>query len=153
MNLPSHLFVASSGELFDTRAANWAANPLRANYIGAHNTIATVADLKAALRHGSTTGLGGYPLYFLTSDGDSLCFDCVRREFRQIADSIRAGARDGWNVVACEINYEESDMQCSHCGESIPCAYGAEEDCRTCAEAIETRVIPCDECGHMDGVE
>lgn len=24
------------------------------------------------------------------------------------------------------------------------------EECRTCAEAIETRALPCDECGHVD---
>lgn len=25
------------------------------------------------------------------------------------------------------------------------------EDCETCASSIETRNMPCDECGHMDG--
>lgn len=85
--------------------------------------IETVSALKTILRHGPYAWPGGYPIYFITNDGEALSFDAVREEFQQVIYSIRHGLRDGWRVVAWDINYEDRDLICSHTNESIECAY------------------------------
>ena len=123
-NLPNHLFVSSfDGALYDTRIKNWPSQPpLRANYSAGHNNIDTIADLKAALRHGKRTQIGLYPLYFIASDGEALSFDAVRTELRNVMDSIATRSNNGWRVVACDINYEDDDLFCAHTNKKIECA-------------------------------
>jgi hypothetical protein len=124
-NLAEYFFVSDcDGALHDTRVDDWSSKPIRANYKRHHRTIETVADLKATLRAGSFAWPGGYPLFFITSDGAALSFYTARTQFRHIADSIATGSNDGWRIVACEINYEDSDLQCDHTGNRIASAYG-----------------------------
>lgn len=101
--------------------------PFRTNYKRHHKEIQTVADCKATIRAGEYAWPGGYPLFLLTSDGCPLCFDCAREEFSQIAYAIKYKLNDGWRIVGCDINYEEKDMLCGHCGERIESAYGDDE--------------------------
>jgi hypothetical protein len=126
-NLPEHLFLSDDGNLYDTRDIDWAKKPLRAGYRGAGREINTVAEFKAALRNGKTTDLGGYPLYFITGDGEALSFEAARENFRQIVDSIANGHRDGWRIVAQDINYEDEALFCAHTGKRIASAYGEDE--------------------------
>lgn len=125
MKLPEHLFVSSvDGALFDTRAANWSAKPLRADYQRTHSDISNTLQLRATLRAGAYAWPGGYPLYFITSDGEALSFDAVRAEYAQVSRAIRDKSNDGWRVVACEINYEDAELICAHSGNRIESAYG-----------------------------
>lgn len=120
-----HFFVNSSdGALHDTREPNWHNKPLRPNYQRTHRNIRSVADFKATLRNGRFAWPGGYPVYLIYSDGAALCFDCAAKETRNIMPSIQSKARDDWRVVACDINYENPDLYCEHCGEQIESAYG-----------------------------
>jgi hypothetical protein len=128
MPLPSHLFRSADGALFDTRAEGWSRVPLRDKYEYHHNRIDTVAELKATLRAGAYAWPGGYPLYFICDDGAALSFDSVKENLPQVIYAIRHGLRDGWRVVACEINWEDNDLTCEHSGKPIPAAYGAEEE-------------------------
>ena len=125
---PNHLFRCDDGALYDTRDPDWSRKPpLRPVFYGSKRTIETTHDLKAALRAGRYTDLGGYPLYFVASDGAALSFESVRSELWQVLDSIRNGHNDGWRVVGVEINYEDSELYCDHSGERIESAY-AEPD-------------------------
>lgn len=130
MTLRSHLFVSSSdGGLYDTRIADWSGKPpLRANYQRTHSSIATVADLKATLRNGGYAWPGGYPLFFVTSDGGALSFEAVRAELATIMDSIANNHCDGWRVVAVDTNWEDSTLMCDHTNKRIPSAYGDDDD-------------------------
>lgn len=122
--MTNHLFVADSGEMFDTRITNWACTPLRANYRRTHHNIATVEDLKATLRNGAYAWPGGYPLYFITADGAALSFATVRAEFRLIAEAVASNnKRGGWRVIACDVNWEDADLRCEHSGEPIEAAH------------------------------
>lgn len=67
---------------------------------------------------------GGYPTYFITRDGAALCHKCGTKEAPRIITSIRDNDRDGWNVAACVINYEDTDLYCDHCNQQIESAYG-----------------------------
>ncbi len=121
-----HFMIGDSdGALYDTRGESWSSDkPLRPNYRYHHRAIESVADLKATIRAGAYAWPGGYTLFFVTHDCAALCFKCARAEFRNILDSIATDTRDGWRVVGCDVNYEDSDLMCDHCSESIESAYG-----------------------------
>jgi hypothetical protein len=64
---------------------------------------------------------GGYPLFAITHDCGALCKTCCRSERSSIGTTT---GTDGWGVVALEINWEDSDLYCDHCGNRIESAYG-----------------------------
>lgn len=73
---------------------------------------------------------GGYPLFYVFADGGCICPDCVNREIDDI-DAANRGERrcnshGGWAVDAVDVNYEDADLVCDHCGERIPSAYADE---------------------------
>lgn len=127
---PYYFVSESDGALYDTRVENWSHNPpLRKNYARHHSEIESVADMKATLRAGKFTFPGCYELFFITSDGGALCFDCAKENYHQIADSIRGHHSDGWRVVACDIaDLYESGLTCDHCNKTLCEAYADEEE-------------------------
>jgi hypothetical protein len=66
---------------------------------------------------------GGYPMFIVMADGEALCMDCARVEYRQIARASRYNLRDCWQPAGVDINYEDSELCCCHCGERIESAY------------------------------
>jgi hypothetical protein len=96
---------------------------------GYARSIDSVADLKATLRAGRFTSVGGYPLFFITADNSVLSFESVRDNFRECIDAWESFPRwgklnDDWRVVACDVNYEDESLYCDHSGEKIESAYG-----------------------------
>jgi hypothetical protein len=68
---------------------------------------------------------GGYPMFAVCSDGGALCHRCCKTELRSIGATY---GRDGWAIVGLDVNWEDPDLYCDHCGERIESAY-AEPDC------------------------
>lgn len=66
---------------------------------------------------------GGYPVFYLTFDGATICPSCTNKELAQILESTLDDARDGWNVAGAEVNWENTSMYCDHCGSRIASAY------------------------------
>ena len=58
---------------------------------------------------------GGYPLYIVMEDGEALCVECGKKEYRLLAE--------GWRPEAPDINWEDPDLYCCHCHERIESAY------------------------------
>lgn len=125
----AHFFLASDdGALFDTRRPAWSTNPpIRPVYSRTFAEVTNTIELRATLRAGGFAWPGGYPLHFVTSDGECLSFESVRAEYRQVSAAIREHSRDGWRVVACEVNWEDADMTCAHSSLPIESAYGESE--------------------------
>ena len=48
----------------------------------------------------------------------------MRENLRSVLDSIRTKCDDGWRVVACEVNYEDTELYDDHTGRKIESAYG-----------------------------
>jgi hypothetical protein len=86
--------------------------------------INTAHDFRRAIRNGAYAWPGGYPLYFITSDGAALSFDAAKAERRNILQSIAHRSNDGWRVIGADVNWEDQDLTCDHTGERIPSAYG-----------------------------
>lgn len=89
--------------------------------------INSISDFRAAMRNGAYAWPGGYPLYFVTSDGAALSFDAVKAERRNILDSIAHRLSDGWCVIGMDINWEDASLYCDHTGKRIESAYAEEE--------------------------
>lgn len=68
---------------------------------------------------------GGYTLFGITSDGGSLCVDCMRKEFRSIVWSRLNDVSDGWKVIGIDsadnleskefIEENENEYSMHHC--------------------------------------
>lgn len=88
-----------------------------------HRKIDSVRDLLETLKAGPYAWPGGYPLYFITHDGDTLSFDGVKDY--GIPESCR-DIRDEWfcRIVACDVNWEDPYMICAQTNEPIESAYG-----------------------------
>lgn len=89
--------------------------------------VNTTKDLKTALRNGQWAWPGGYPLYFITSDGAALSFEAVRENFRLCLIETKYGNCGGWQIVGCDVNWEDDSLYCDHTGKRIESAYGDDE--------------------------
>lgn len=85
--------------------------------------INSISDFRKAMRNGPYAWPGGYPLYFITSDGAALSFRTAKQERRCILEALKDRNNSGWRVVGIDINYEDSDLFCDHSGERIESAY------------------------------
>jgi hypothetical protein len=126
--MQDHLFISDmDGALYDTRDSEWSSRPLRPVFSKTCRDITNAAELKATLRAGQWAWPGGYPMFFITSDGGALSFKTVREEYRLVLDSVMYKHDDGWRVTAVDINWEDEDLFDCHTSERIESAYGEEE--------------------------
>lgn len=96
--------------------------------------VKTISDFRRAYRAGPYAWPGGYPTFWITSDGEALSWAAVKAERRQILGAIHDRDNSGWRVVAVEINYEDPALYCAHTGDRIESAY-AEDEAKAEAEA------------------
>lgn len=83
----------------------------------------TVSDFDKALQDGPYAWPGGYPRYFICNDGEALSFKAAQENAELIRCAIANNSRDGWQVVACDVNWEDEELQCAHSNARIECAY------------------------------
>lgn len=88
--------------------------------------INTVQDFGKALKQGPYAWPGGYPIFFLTSDGGALAFGTAWEERQQIARAIIEQDNSGWRVVGSDVNWEDGELLDDHTGERIESAYAEE---------------------------
>lgn len=91
-----------------------------------HQQIRTPCQFLETLKAGPYAWPGGYPLYFITSDGEPLSFAAARSNALLIARAIKSNDSGGWRVVACEVNWEDETLSCCHSNQPIESAYGAD---------------------------
>ena len=90
--------------------------------------LATLLEIKRELRSGSYAWPGGYPKYFLMSDGEAMSFEAVRQEWKQVvAAHMNSDRRSDWFIVGVDINCEDDNLLCSHTNARIESAYGEPE--------------------------
>lgn len=86
--------------------------------------INNTKELKQALRNGPYAWPGGYNTYFIADDGEALCHECVKDNFKQVLTAVKDQDAGDWHLVAIDINYEDDNLYCAHCGVEIESAYG-----------------------------
>lgn len=88
-----------------------------------------LSDIKRNLRNGKYAWPGGYPMYFVASDGMPLSFESVKENFNQICRAhISGDTRSEWYLAGVEINWEDSDLRCIHSDTRIESAYCEDEE-------------------------
>lgn len=129
MPLPNHLFVSSSGDLFDTRKSNWSANPLRKGYACTKREIQSGADLRATLRAGASTFPGCYTIALYTQDGELVSINGLlsdRGALYQALYDVRT--RQHGRIVGADMYLEGPTIECAYTGAPIESAYGDPEE-------------------------
>jgi hypothetical protein len=87
--------------------------------------IESVGDFRKAIRSGPYAWPGGYPVYFITADGEALSFSAAKAERRNILEAIAfKDINSGWMICGADINWESNDLFCGHTGKQIESAYG-----------------------------
>jgi ribosome maturation protein Sdo1 len=103
--------------------------PFREGHRAHVRDITSTADVRAALRAGKHSTVGGYATAFYTSDGGTLCHDCVRKEYRQISAAIRHKLSDGWRVVNLDAECNtDAGATCDHCNAEIWAGFESDSD-------------------------
>jgi hypothetical protein len=92
----------------------------------------------AALAAGPWAWPGGYPMYFVMADGETLSFKAAEENKAEIesaiededsnAQSHRYKLDPQWLPVGVDINWEDDALFCAHTNEQIPSAYGDDEE-------------------------
>lgn len=85
--------------------------------------INNLDTLKMVLRNGPYAWPGGYPLYLLDVEGDCYHLECVRRIFRHVVIDTKRG-KGGFIMTNVEVNWEDTNLVCYSCHNSIDSAYG-----------------------------
>ena len=84
----------------------------------------TVSDFRRELKTGPYAWPGGYPRFFLLSDGEALSFKDAKANARLVMEAIRDRDNSGWRVVGVDVNWEDDNLFSAHSGEKIESAYG-----------------------------
>jgi len=87
----------------------------------------SVSDFRREMRYGKWAWPGGYPRYFIMSDGDTLSFEAAKANIKQIVQAISNHDGSGWRIVAVDINWEDPQLFCCDSGERIESAYAEDE--------------------------
>lgn len=74
-----------------------------------------------SVRTGKYTSVESYPKFWLTSENDVICFDCIKANCLDIGRAIRRGLFG--RIVACDINWEDPNLYCDECSVDIESAY------------------------------
>lgn len=108
-----NLFLSENGDLYTNE--NW--HVVRESYQKTFSRIDTNLKLRATIRAGSVAWHGCYPMFLYFADGDACCFKCARAEYKIFRNEITGAA----------VNWEDTEMYCSHCNNKIDSAYGETE--------------------------
>lgn len=87
----------------------------------------TIREFLASLREGPYSSVGSYPKFWLASDGETLSYAACMANCGRIARAIRDRLNDGWRVIACDANWEDTAMFCADTGERIESAYAEDK--------------------------
>jgi hypothetical protein len=75
---------------------------------------------------------GGYPKVLIMADGEPMCSQCARRDYKLISHATRHGlTQDQWTAIGVDIYWEGPPLQCCNWGDCqnvIESAYGEVSD-------------------------
>lgn len=91
--------------------------------------IKTISDFRKAVRMGPYAWPGGYPVYWIMADGESVAFSVAKAERRNMLEALAHPEKnfDDWRPVALDINWEDGNLICAHTNQRIESAYAEPE--------------------------
>ena len=83
----------------------------------------TAKQFISDLNYGCYAWPGGYPRYFVCSDGESLSFVSAQQNRELIVEAIEScDNTGGWCIIGCDINWDDPNLYCADLGLRIPSA-------------------------------
>jgi hypothetical protein len=68
---------------------------------------------------------GGYSKVLVMSDGESMCAQCVKENYKLILRATRDNdSRSGWAALYEAVHWEGAPLQCANCNQDMPSEYG-----------------------------
>lgn len=68
---------------------------------------------------------GGYAKLLVMHDGEFLCADCTKENYRLILRATKDRDRySGWQAIGTDIYWEGSPTYCAHCNKELLSEYG-----------------------------
>lgn len=70
---------------------------------------------------------GGYAYVFIAGDGQMICHDCIKTNWREVVGATALAPEYGdreWQIVAVDVHWEGPAISCAHCNKPIPSEYG-----------------------------
>jgi len=67
-------------------------------------------------------------MFMVMTDGACLCKSCAQENRKQIFRSTGENDRDGWAAAGVDVNWEDAELYCDHCGDRIESAYAEPEN-------------------------
>ena len=67
---------------------------------------------------------GGYTKMMAMADGETLCADCVKENYRLILRATLDHDWSSWEAYATVVHWEGPPMCCAHCNKEMPSEYG-----------------------------
>lgn len=87
----------------------------------------TMANVREFIR--APYAQGGYPKVLVMSDGEFMCVECAKDNYRLVSEATRNGERyTGWAAAGIDVYWEGPIAFCCNCGKDIVSAYGDPED-------------------------
>ncbi len=88
--------------------------------------INNVHDFRRAIRNGPYAWPGGYPLFFIVADCETLSFETVKKNRRRCLEAIRDHSDDQFRPICLTVNWEDNSLTCADSNEKIECVYPEE---------------------------
>lgn len=122
----NELFNVFEGDLYKKDEYK---EPLRKDYCKHFRKIDSTSKLLATIRAGDSTDLGGYPVVLITNEGDVCKPSSLAKDKSALYGELwnfRSNNRN--RIIACDVFYEGSPVECFVSGEMIESAYGDPAD-------------------------
>lgn len=87
-------------------------------------TLSMARRFVAQLKNGAYAWPGGYPVYYITTDGLAICPACAEANKNEIIRAIVNRDDNGWCATGYDVNWEDDHLYCDHCSKRIESAYG-----------------------------
>ena len=88
-----------------------------------------VESIQQFIRSNGCAWPGGYPTALMMADGEVLCAQAARENYRLIRSAMRApGSNTDWEPVGVSIYWEGVPLTCAHSGRQIFPAYQGEQE-------------------------
>lgn len=72
--------------------------------------------------------LTNYPTYHVMADCGTVCQDCLEADAALVEEATaNPGTDSQWQYADTDVNWEDPDLYCDHCGHRIPSAYADDE--------------------------
>jgi len=88
------------------------------------NHLELKKQIREYLKSGGFAWPGGYEIRPYFSDGETICYDCFKKELKQIIRESLFNWKCGWDLIGFDVHWEGPAEYCVQCNRELPSEYG-----------------------------